>query len=50
MPGLSRHPRAFFACACQNVEDRDKRAFTSVFDGPCPAMTEFCRPLNNGHG
>jgi hypothetical protein len=26
---------------CKDVDGRDTRAFTSVFDGVCPAMTDY---------
>jgi hypothetical protein len=39
MPGLVPGNHAFLAERKQDVDGRDIRAYTPVFDGLCPAMT-----------
>jgi hypothetical protein len=39
MPALVAGIHVFLNCRQQDVDGRDKRAFTPVFDGLCPAMT-----------
>ncbi len=47
MPGLMPGIHVFKQCSKKDVDGRDVRAFTPVFDGLCPAMTtEKSRPRN----
>jgi hypothetical protein len=36
---MSRASTSYFLSLSKDVDGRDKRAFTPVFDGLCPAMT-----------
>jgi hypothetical protein len=40
MPGLVPGIHVLLAGVFKDVDGRDNRAFTPVFDGLCPAMTE----------
>jgi hypothetical protein len=40
MAGLVPAIRDFLACREKDVDARDNRAFTPVFDGLCPGMTK----------
>jgi len=40
MPGVLPGIHVFLACGAKDVDGRDIRAFTPVFDVLCPAMTE----------
>ncbi len=44
MPGFVPGIHVFLAAEKQDVDGRDERAFTPVFDGLCPAMTGQALP------
>ena len=47
MPGLVPGIHVFVEANAEDVDGRDKRAFTPIFDGLCPALTSLiCLPKN----
>jgi ribosome-associated protein len=46
MPGLVPGIHVLYVGAKEDVDGRDKRAYTPVFDGLCPAMTKMAIRIN----